>query len=157
MKIAIAAEVTSLDIMLFIKEYLLQNNYEVMDVGMRSRDDPKYFYETPPLVAKAILNGGAERGILMCGTGMGVCIAANKIKGIYAAVAETSTTARLHYIINRANVLCLGAWIVGFRAVELVDAYLNAKIGDGMGEERKRVQDKGFERIKAIEAENFMS
>ena len=76
-------------------------------------------------MAKAIQTGQAERGILMCGTGMGVCLVANKFKGIYAAVAESATTARLHWVINRANVLCMGAWVVGpYVARDMVDAWL---------------------------------
>ncbi len=69
---------------------------------------------------------------------------------------ESATTARLHYVINRANILCMGAWIVGPKvACDMVDAYLNAKIGEGFNEERRRVQVEGFERIKEIESRNF--
>ena len=92
----------------------------------------------------------------MCGTGMGVCLVANKFKGVYAGVAESATTARLHWVINRANVLCMGAWIVGPSvARDMLDAWLTAKIGEGFNEERRRVQAEGYAHIQRIEVQNF--
>jgi len=156
MKIAVASEVCSFELMQLVKERLQEQGHEIIDLGMQSPDKPDVFYKTAPRVAKAVLNGEAERGILMCGTGMGVCICANKFKGIYAGVAESATTARLHYVINHANILCLGAWVVGkLQAFDIVDAYLNANIGDGMSEERRKVQENGFLKIKGYEEENF--
>ena len=123
---------------------------------MTCAEQPHKFYETAARVAKAIQSGQAERGILMCGTGMGVCLVANKFKGIYAGVAESATTARLHWVINRANILCMGAWVVGpYVARDMVDAWLGATIGEGFNEERRRVQAEGYARIQQIEAENY--
>jgi len=156
MRIAIAAEVCSFELMQLVKEHLIEQGHEVIDLGMQSAQEPELFYETAPKVAQAVLDGRADRGILACGTGMGVCLCANKFKGIYAGVAESATTARLHYVINRANVLCFGAWIVGrLQAFDIVDAYLGAEIGQGMSEERRKVQADGFARIKEYEDRNF--
>jgi ribose 5-phosphate isomerase B len=156
MKLAFAAEVCSFEFMQTVKQHLLDAGHEVQDLGMTRADQPHKFYETAPRVAKAIQTGQSERGILACGTGMGVCLVANKFKGIYAAVAESATTARLHWVINRANVLCMGAWIVGpYVARDMVDAWLGAVIGEGFSEERRQVQASGFLRIQEIEAENF--
>ncbi len=156
MKLAIAAEVCSWELMNVVRQHLLDAGHEVLDLGMTRAEQPHKFYETAPRVAKAIQTGQAERGLLMCGTGMGVCLVANKFKGIYAAVAESATTARLHWVINRANVLCMGAWVVGpYVARDMVDAWLGAKIGEGFNEERRRVQAEGYAQIQRIEAENF--
>jgi ribose 5-phosphate isomerase B len=156
MKIAFAAEVCSFDLMQQVKEHLKERGHEVLDLGMKDPGEPDFFYRTAPRVAKAVLKGEAERGILACGTGMGVCLCANKFKGIYAGVAESATTARLHRVINRANVLCFGAWIVGkLQAFDIVDAFLRAEIGQGMSEERRKVQEAGFFKIKEYENENF--
>jgi len=156
MKLAIASEVCSFELMNVVKEHLIEKGHEIIDLGMTSADKPAKFYETAPRVAQAILNGKAERGVLMCGTGMGVCLVANKFKGIYAGISESATTAALHYIINRANIICMGAWVVGQRvACDIVDRYLAAKIGEGFNEERRKVQAKGFELIKGFENENF--
>jgi ribose 5-phosphate isomerase B len=142
--------------MQLVKERLIEQGHEVIDLGMQSAQEPELFYETAPKVAQAVLDRRAERGILACGTGMGVCLCANKFKGIYAGVAESASTARLHYVINRANVLCFGAWIVGrLQAFDIVDAYLGAEIGQGMSEERRKVQADGFARIKEYEDRNF--
>jgi ribose 5-phosphate isomerase B len=142
--------------MQLVKERLIEQGHEVIDLGMQSAQEPELFYETAPKVAQAVLDRRAERGILACGTGMGVCLCANKFKGIYAGVAESASTARLHYVINRANVLCFGAWIVGrLQAFDIVDAYLGAEIGQGMSEERRKVQADGFARIKEYEQKNF--
>lgn len=156
MKIAIAAEVCSFPLMKIVKEHLIAEGHEVIDLGMTDEQKTMVFYETAPRVARAIQQGQAERGILMCGTGMGVCLTANKFKGIYAGLAESATTGELHYVINRCNVLCMGKWIVGERvALDIVDRWLNAEIGKGFNAERRRVQAAGFEKIKEIEAENF--
>lgn len=156
MKLAIAAEVCSFELMKIVKQHLIDKGYEVLDLGMQDAAHPDKFYLTAPRVAEAVLSGKAERGILMCGTGMGVCLVANKFKGIYAGVAESATTAKLHYVINRANILCMGAWVVGQKvACDMVDAYLGAEIGAGFNEERRRVQAEGFQKIKDIEKENF--
>ncbi len=156
MKLAIAAEVCSFELMKVVRQHLIDSGHEVLDLGMTCAEQPHKFYETAARVAKAIQNGDVERGVLMCGTGMGVCLVANKFKGIYAGVAESATTARLHWVINRANILCMGAWIVGpYVARDMVDAWLTAKIGEGFNEERRRVQAEGYARIQKIEAENF--
>lgn len=156
MKLAIAAEVCSFELMKTVRQHLLDKGHEVVDLGMTCADEPHKFYETAASVARAIQTGQAERGVLMCGTGMGVCLVANKFKGIYAAIAESATTARLHWVINRANVLCMGAWVVGpYVARDMIDAWLGATIGEGFNEERRRVQAEGYSRIQQIEAENF--
>jgi len=156
MRIAFACEVCSFDLMQEVKEHLAEQGHEVIDLGMKDPDEPDVFYNTAARVAKAVVDGSADRGILSCGTGMGVCLCANKFKGIYAGVAESATTARLHYVINRANVLCLGAWIVGrLQAFDIVDAYLDAEIGEGMPEERRKVQAAGFAKIQEYETQNF--
>ena len=156
MKIAFASEFCSFPLMQEVKQRLIEAGHEVIDLGMQSPDQPMLFYEIAPKVARAVLNGEAERGIMACGTGMGVCIIANKFKGIYAGLAESATTARMHYVVNRANILCFGGWVVGkLQAFDIVDAYLNAKIGEGFSEERRKVQADGFARVKEIENENF--
>jgi len=156
MKLAIASEVCSFELMKVVKPHLIDAGHEVIDLGMTRADQPHKFYETAPRVVQAIQHKEAERGVLMCGTGMGVCLVANKFKGIYAGLAESATTARLHWVINRANILCLGAWIVGPKvACDMVDAWLNAVIGEGFSEERRRVQAEGYQKIQLIESESF--
>ena len=156
MKIAFACEFCSFSLMQEVKQHLINRGHEIIDLGMRSPDQPMLFYEIAPRVAAAVLSGEAERGIMACGTGMGVSIIANKYKGIYAGLAESATAARLHYVINRANILCFGGWMIGkLQAFDMVDAYLSATIGEGFSDERRKVQADGFARVQEIEKENF--
>ena len=156
MKIAVAAEAVSFPMMQILKEHLISQGHEITDLGMTAENEPAFFYQTAPRVAKAIQDGEAERAILMCGTGMGVCILANKFKGVYACVAESATAAELHYVINRANVLCMGKWLLGEKtALDIADRWLKAEIGAGFSEERRKIQAAGFEKIKEYENENF--
>ena len=156
MKIAIAAEVVSFPLIGLIREYLLARGHEVVDLGMTDEQEPLYFYDTAPRVARSIQNNEAERGILMCGTGMGVCICANKFKGVYACLAESTTAAGLHYAINRANVLCMGKWMLGEKVIfDIIERWLETEIGAGFNVERKAVQAAGFKKIIEIEEENF--
>ncbi len=156
MKIVVAAEVVSYPLIGIIKDHLEAQGHEVIDLGMTDENEPLFFYETAPKVARAMQNGEADRGILMCGTGMGVCICANKFKGVYACVAESATTAGLHYAINRANVLCMGKWVVGEKVlIDIVDRWLETQIGAGFPPERRKVQAAGFEKIVEMENENF--
>ncbi len=156
MKIAVAAEVVSYPLVGMIKEHLLARGHEVVDLGMSSEQEPLFFYDTAPRVALAIQEKEVERGILMCGTGMGVCICANKFKGVYACLAESATAAELHYAINRANVLCLGKWLLGEKVLlDIIDRWLDTEIGAGFSEERRQVQASGFQRIIEIEKDNF--
>jgi ribose 5-phosphate isomerase B len=85
-------------------------------------------------IGEAILSGHAERGVLLCGSGVGACIAANKIPGIYAGVCHDTYSAHQGVEHDDMNVLCLGARIIGPEvAKELVEAFLSAKF---TGEER---------------------
>ena len=156
MKLVVAAEVCSWQLMAVVKQHLIDEGHCLVDLGMQSQDAPMVFYETAPVVARYIQEGRAERGILMCGTGNGVCNIASKFKGVYPGLAESATAARLHWVINRANILCLGAWIVGPRtACDMVDAWLNAEIGEGFDPVIRKRQAEGFARLQQIESENM--
>ena len=107
--------------------HLREAGYTVIDVGTNSPDSCHY-----PVYAKAlcekILNGEAERGILICGTGIGMSMAANKHRGIRAACCSDTFSARLTREHNDANVLCFGERVVGpGLALDLVDAFLGAE------------------------------
>jgi ribose 5-phosphate isomerase B len=99
----------------------------VVDLGSNSSvsvDYPDYAEK----LGKVIISGQAERGILICGSGVGACIAANKIKGIYAAVCHDTYSARQGVQHDNMNVLCLGARVIGPElAKELVGAFLSAQ------------------------------
>ena len=111
--------------------------HEPIDVGTNS-DDPVDFPDYAEKVGSAIQSGEAERGILCCGSGIGACIAANKMKGIYASICHDTYSAAQGVMHDDMNVLCLGGRVVGPEMVkQLIPAFLNARfIGNDAGGER---------------------
>lgn len=123
--------------------------HEPIDVGTNS-SDPVDYPDFAEKVGHAIQNGEAERGILCCGSGVGACIAANKMKGIFASICHDTYSAAQGVMHDDMNVLCLGGRVIGPELVKvLVPAFLNAHyMGKDAGGERlaRRV-----EKIRKIE------
>ena len=110
-----------------IKAHLEKNGFDVLDVGTNSNESCDYPIFASRLCTK-IQNGEADLGILVCGTGIGMSMAANKHKGIRATCCSDTFSARLTRLHNNANVLCLGARVLGAGlALDLVDAFVNAE------------------------------
>lgn len=127
MKIVIGCDHAGYNIKNAVIKHVEEKGYEVVDVGTYSTDSCHY-----PVYASAackkILDGECELGILICGTGIGMSIAANKHKGIRAACCSDVFSARLTREHNDANMLCFGERVVGIgTAIDLVDAFLDAK------------------------------
>ena len=127
MKIVIGCDHAATELKEIVKEHVAKLGYEICDVGTYTNDSCHY-----PVYAHAacekILNGECELGILICGTGVGMSMAANKHKGIRAACCSDTFSARLTREHNDANVLCFGARVVGAGlALDLVDAFLGAE------------------------------
>lgn len=119
-----------------IKKMLEEKGIEVKDFGTHSTDSVDY-PDIAEAVCKGITDGECECGILVCGTGIGMSIAANKIKGIRAAHVTDSYSARMTKEHNDANVICLGERITGIEiANDIVNAYLNAEFAGGRHEKR---------------------
>ena len=110
-----------------VRDHLIERGFDVVDVGTHTTDScnyPDYAHK----VCVAIQNGECPLGILICGTGIGMSMAANKHAGIRAAVCENTFSARMTRMHNDANVLCLGERVVGpGLACDLVDAFLDAE------------------------------
>ena len=127
MKIAIGNDHAATELKWTIKEYVESLGHEVVNFGTddnSSCDYPMY----GKAVGEAVVNGEADCGILICGTGVGISIAANKVKGVRAAVCSDVTTAHLVKEHNNANIIAFGARIVGSElAKDIVKSYLEAK------------------------------
>ncbi len=151
MKIAIACDHAGYDLKLAILPYLTKLGYEVHDLGADSADIPTDYPDYAKKVAEKMLSGEVERGVLVCGSGAGVSIAANKIKGIYAAVCHDTYTAHQCVEHDGVNVICLGSRVIGIElAREVIKSFLGAKF---TGEER-HVRRTG--KIKEIESQNTL-
>ena len=120
-----------------IKEFLEEKGYQVINYGTDS-DESCDYPEYGEKVGRAVAEGKVDAGVLICGTGLGISIAANKVKGVRAAVVSEPVSARLTKEHNNANIIAFGARIVGIEmAKEIVSAWLNAEyIGSGRHERR---------------------
>jgi ribose 5-phosphate isomerase B len=125
-KIVVGADHAGFPLKGLIKDTLQSWGHEVIDVGTDS-ELPVDFPDIALALSRALLDGRAERGVIVCGTGIGASIAANKIHGIRAALAHDVYSAHQSVEHDNANVLCLGAWIVGPKLmVDLLRAYVEA-------------------------------
>jgi ribose 5-phosphate isomerase B len=147
MRVAIGADHAGFSLKEDLVAYLKELGHEVRDVGTR-RPDPKDDYpDYAQAVAEAIMQGQTERGVLICGSGVGASVAANKIPGIRAGLCQDTYSAHQGVEHDDMNVLVIGARVIGTAlARELVHAYLNATF---TGEERHR---RRLEKVKALEA-----
>lgn len=126
MKIVIGSDKAGYALKESIKSMLTEQGHQIIDVGTTDLEAPRPHTVTGPAAAALIQSKEADRGILICGTGMGMAIAANKNKGISAAVVESVYAAEYCRKINDANVLCMGAFIVGeAMAKEMTEVFLN--------------------------------
>lgn len=131
MKIAIGNDHAALELKNHIVDYLLKEGHEVVNFGTdtpASTDYPIYGAR----VAHAVANGECERGVVICGTGIGISISANKVRGIRCALCSEPVSAKLTRQHNDANVLAMGARIIGpAMAEEIVHTFLTTEFEGG--------------------------
>jgi ribose 5-phosphate isomerase B len=121
-----------------LTEQLRKRGHEIQDAGSHG-PEPVDFPDIARALTGLVVSGRAERGIMVCGTGVGAAIAANKVRGIRAAVLHDIHSAHQAVEHDDVNVMCLGAQIVGpWLALDLIDAYLTARFSAGP-EFRRRV------------------
>jgi len=134
MKLAIGSDHAAADLRLKIKSHLEERGIEVIDAG--NNEYPIMGYR----VGKMVANSEADGGVLMCGTGVGISLAANKVKGVRACVCSEPCTARLTKQHNNANIIAFGGRVVGVEmAKSIVDAWLDADFEAG-GRHQRRVE-----------------
>jgi ribose 5-phosphate isomerase B len=149
MKIALASDHGGFELKKDLFSWLKENKYDVIDLGNSKYDSLDDFPDFAELISKTVLNGEAEKGILICGSGVGAAVAANKFKGIRASVCHDIYSAHQGVEHDAMNILCLGARVIGSQlAKDLVAAFIDAKY---MNEERL---NRRLEKIKKFE-DNF--
>ena len=146
MKIAVATDHGGFPLKGRIIDELRKMGHEVADLGGFTAEPGDDYPDYAQAVAEAILGGRAERAVLICGSGAGACVAANKFKGIRAATCHDSFSARQCVEDDNVNVLCLGARVVGAElAIDLVRDYTGARFS-GLERHRRRLgKVAGFE------------
>src|ERR1041385_5853667 len=138
MNLAVASDHAGFPLKERVAGELRKCGHQVTDLGTNSTD-PVDYPDYAKAVADAVLEGRAERAILICGSGAGACVAANKFRGIRAATCHDSFSARQCVEDDNVNVLCLGARVVGPElALDLVRDYVNAKFS-GFERHKRRV------------------
>ena len=136
MRIAIGIDHAAVELKQEIKEYVESLGHEVVNFGTDSNESCNY-PEFGEKVGMAVVSGEYDCGILICGTGVGISIAANKVNGVRAAVCSDVATARLVKQHNNANIIAFGARIVGNElAKDIVKAYLEAEFEGGRHQTR---------------------
>ncbi len=148
MKLVISADHAGFPLKEEIRAYLAKGGHEVVDLGTYEPDPLDDYPDFAEKVGLAIKQGIAKRGIIICGSGVGVCVAANKIPGIRAGICHDTYSAHQGVEHDDMNALVLGARIIGTSlAYEVVDAYVKAEF---IAKEERFVRR--FKKVQAIEA-----
>ncbi len=136
MKIGIGNDHSALELKAEIIDFLKEKGHEVVDYGTYTTDSCDYpMYGEK--VGRAVASGEVEQGILICGTGLGISLAANKVKGVRAAVCSEPYTAKMARQHNNCNVLAFGARVVGAELAKMiVETWLNTEFEGGRHERR---------------------
>ena len=132
MRVALGSDHAGFDLKALLVTTLTDWGHDVVDLGAANGVDSVDYPDYGSAVGHAVVSGRAELGVAICGSGIGISIAANKVSGVRAALAHDATSARLAREHNHANVLCLGARLIGAPvAIDAVEAWLNATPGVG--------------------------
>ena len=141
MKIGIGNDHAAVDMKNEISEYLKEKGYEVVNYGTDSNESCDYPVYGEK-VGEAVAHGDVDLGILICGTGVGISLAANKVEGIRAVVCSEPYTAKLSRQHNNTNILAFGARVIGIETAKMiVDEWLNAEFMGGKHERRVNMSD----------------
>ncbi len=148
LRVALGADHGGFSLKTELLPWLKDQGYEVMDIGAHAFDSTDDYPDFSRKVAQAITEEEANRGIIICGSGVGACIAANKVPGVRAGICHDTYSAHQGVEHDDMNILCLGARIIGIEvAKEIVSAFLGASFSK---EERHR---RRLQKILAVEAE----
>ena len=153
MKLVISADHAGFPLKEEVRAYLTKAGHEMVDLGAYNGNTPDDYPDFAEKVGEAINNGVAKRGILICGSGVGVCVAANKIPGIRAGICHDGYSAHQCVEHDDVNVLVLGARVVGMElAKNLCTTFLNARFTAEERHRRRLAKALSIERRYATEA-----
>ena len=156
MKLAIGSDKSGFAVKEAVKSWLQENGIEFDDLGTVDLNDVHPYYRVASELAPKVQDGTYEKAVLICGTGAGMSVVANKFKGVYAVACEGVYAAKMARAINNANVLCMGGWIVGPEmAIEMVRAFLNTAWCQDLEDWRAVNMHKFAAQVAAIEDEIY--
>lgn len=145
MKIGLANDHRGYPLKEKIKKYLNKKGYEIIDYGTNSNESVDYT-EYAFKIGEAIIKEEVELGIVICGTGIGISIACNKVKGIRCAKVDNVRQAKLTRIDNDANILALDGSLSGYKALDIVDAFLKTPFSNLEKHNRRLDKIKNYEK-----------
>ena len=147
MRLAIGSDHAGFDLKSFVLMFLREQGHEVEDAGTFTREDPVDYPDFAAAVGRAVLDGRAQRGVLICGSGIGASVAANKLAGIRAGLCHDTYSAHQGVEHDDMNVLVMGARVVGIAiAQELVNAFVKAEFTN----EERHVRR--LDKVRSLEA-----
>lgn len=156
MKIALASDNYGFYLKEAVKEFLIDNDYDVTDFGIENAEDSTPYYRKAAEIAQKVADYEYDRAILVCGTGMGMAIVANKHPGVYAAPCESVFAAEKSRSINNANILTLGGMLTTeYIAQDIVDVWLNTDFTEGWDESIQQWLEDSMDDIGVIEDSVF--
>lgn len=138
MKVGFGSDHAGIELKLFLMEHLKERGYECVDYGNYDPNDRGDDYPEPGRkVGEAVASGEVEKGVLICGTGLGISLAANKVPGIRAAVCSEPFTASMAVCHNNCQIISMGARVVGRELAKMiVDTFFDAKFEGGRHQNR---------------------
>jgi ribose 5-phosphate isomerase B len=152
MKIVLGSDKSGFPLKEAIKKYLAEKGHELVDIGTQDMDNGIPYFQVAPRAAELIASKEYDKGILICGTGMGMAIVANKYPGIYAAVVESVYAAKKCRAINNANILTMGGWIISeMMGLEMVDAFLETEFTQDLEQWRKDFLKNAYKEVGKLE------
>ncbi len=158
MKILIGSDKSGFNLKETMKLFLAERGYEIEDCGTKMIDMAIPYYEVASAAAQKIQAGEYEKAILICGTGAGMAVVANKFKGVYAVACESLYSAEKARAINDANIMTLGGWIVAEEmGCRMAEKFLETDFTENLEEWRKEFLKNAKEKVAYMEKETFKS
>ena len=152
MRVAVGADHAGFNLRETVISSIKSAGHQVLDLGAHSYDAEDDYPDRAAPVAEAVMKGDADRGIIVCGSGIGAAVTANKFRGVRASICHDTYSAAQGVVHDDMNVLCIGGRVVGDAiATELVRAFLSATMGDEVRFQRR------LDKLVAIEQANFAS
>ena len=140
MRVAVAFDHRGVKLRASVADAVRAAGHDLMDLGVDTPEPPVDYPDVARKLGESVLSGEAERGVLVCGSGVGACVAANKLRGIRAGICHDVYSAHQGVEHDNMNVLCLGSEVVGpALAADLVEAFLRAEF-DGAERYRRRLE-----------------
>ena len=134
-RIILGADIAGFDLKEAVKEHLIQKGYEITDVGMTEKERTIPFQEVGFRVGRAVSRCEFERGLLFCGSGMGIHLAAAKFPGVLCAVCESIPSAKRCVVANNCNILAMGGFYVApYTGCQMAEEFLESEFGEGQTE-----------------------